>query len=225
MSFKIFLLYSNEDISEYEHPDIIPIKLNQTLFFESEFFRMIQIDDIPQVDTLGIITPAFSKKSTISFQDLLELCKTKPKQIKGFIQWATPIQDLLDYSVGAHGTNFLIVWNWLLYSLSLSYTKGCPGFFANTWIGPRDLFLEYVKIAKQAIESMENAPQYIQDKLHSNAGYKTPSKETQDNILKRDYYTYHCFLMERLICVFAHAKGLKLSSNSKVDGPDSQSPL
>ena len=72
MSTKLFLLYNDENISEYLHPDIIPLKLNQTPYFESEAFRML--DDLPNAENIGFLTPSAKRKiKDFSIEKILKL--------------------------------------------------------------------------------------------------------------------------------------------------------
>lgn len=210
MTYKLYLLYHDEDITNFHHPDIIPVKLNQTVYFESEFFRMLDISKIPDADTIGIITPTIEKKTKKSLSEFLSICELPIPHIQSFVHHEIRENDMLDLAVASHGEEFFTVWNYLLHSLHLKYEHGCQGFYSNTWIAPRNIFIEYVTIAKNAIQILDNSPKFIKDKLYSNSKYKIPTLKMME-VFKLSYYPLHPFIMERLICIFAHLKNKQLT--------------
>ena len=203
---KIFLLYNDEDISAFSHPDIIPVKLNQTEYFESEFFRMIEPADIPNADNIGIITPSlFNKCKGITLDELFKM-KPDPYIVKLY----TTNEPCENNATGYHGIFFIVLWSWILEQYDISYLNfnEYPGFFSNLWITRRDLFIEYLGFAKNTIKLIDNAPLRIKEVLETNPNYGHAKIST--DILQRrfgkPYYPWQPFLMERLICLFIHLK-------------------
>ena len=83
MVFKLYLLYSYENISSYLHNDIIPLKLDQTEFFESEAFRMLNESNLVQSDYIGFISPFVLETEMKKEKSLDEyICKIKPTHTK-----------------------------------------------------------------------------------------------------------------------------------------------
>jgi hypothetical protein len=207
MTTKIFLAYHDEDISNFDHPDIIPIKLDQTEYFESEIFRMLTPDMIPEADNIGIITPSIFKKVPELTIDLL-FSKT-PDPFTKFLVWMEhlPCDSL---AVICHGQMYMVINMWLLQQLNipLNITNQYSGFYSNMWITKRELFVEYLALAKRAIKCMDNCPPHIQyalrtDPLYNGSLMGTGILETR---FGRPYYPWQPFIMERLICAFAHLK-------------------
>ena len=203
---KIFLLYHEEDISIFNHPDIIPVKLNQTEYFESEFFRMIHPEDIPNVDNIGIITPSLFKKCKDITLDRLFEMRPNPHIVKLF-PTSEPCEN---NATGYHGIFFVVLWSWILEQYDISYLNfnEYPCFFSNLWITKRNLFIEYLAFAKNTMNLIDNAPLRIKEVLETNPNYRDSklSREILELRFGKSYYPWQPFLMERLICLFIHLK-------------------
>ena len=207
MITKIFLAYNDENISRFNHPDIIPVKLNQTEYFESEIFRMLTPDMIPEADNIGIITPSlFKKVPGITIESLF---KQSPEQFTKLLLWLEELpSDTL--SVQCHGQMYMVINLWLFEQLKfpLNIVNKFKGFYCNFWITKRSLFLEYLEVAKRAIKFLDSPPPHIQQALATDPLYS--GKLTGTGILEKrfgkHYYPWQPFIMERLICAFAHLK-------------------
>jgi hypothetical protein len=205
-STKIFLLYNDEDISVFNHPDIIPIKLNQTEYFESEFFRMIEAEDVPNADNIGIITPSLFKKCKDITLDTLFKMRPTPYIVKLF----TTNEPCENNATMYHGIFFVVLWSWILEQYDISYLNfnEYPAFFSNLWITRRDLFIEYLAFAKNTMNLIDKAPLRIKEVLETNPHYGDAKISTEILELRfgKSYYPWQPFLMERLICLFIHLK-------------------
>ena len=207
---KIFLLYNDEDISKYSHPDIIPLKLNQTEYFESEAFRMITPDMVPEVEQIGCIVPSYFKRTRCKNLDQLFQVNIS----HGFhkIKKTTAVCDVqfADY----HGENASKIWTWLLEQLDLQWTRNKYNLFhSNLWITTRDTFIEYLAFAKKVITLIDNAPSDIQNLLSTNPKY--PGKLIGTGILEKrfgkPYYPWQPFILERVVCLFDYVQECKNS--------------
>ena len=205
---KIFLLYSREDISRFQHEDVIPLKLDQGPYLESEAFRMLSYSDLPKCDAIGFITPK-------SFDNLLlsnnfELFMKYTLQVE--IKEITSVFDFdaytLEHGVTSHGETFRQIWNYVSEKLSykVDYAfKDVPVFFRNAWVGPRSQVIGFLYFAKEAIRIMDTAPE-IQDLLYSDPSYAEGKMSKADCIAKFGvpHYTYHPFIMEMIICLYKY---------------------
>jgi hypothetical protein len=205
-SIKIFLLYNDEDISAFNHPDIIPVKLNQTEYFESEFFRMIKPEDVPDVDNIGIITPSLFKKCNGITLDTLLKMRPNPYIVKLY-----PTNEPCENNATLyHGIFFIVLWSWILEQYDISYLNfnEYAVFFSNLWITRRDLFIEYLTFAKNTMNLIDNAPLRIKEVLETDPNYYLGKigKNTLELRFEKPYYPWQPFLMERLICLFIHLK-------------------
>jgi hypothetical protein len=207
MSTKIFLAYNDEDITEFTHPDIIPIKLNQTEYFESELLRMLTPYMIPQADNIGMITPSLFKKVPGITIESLFISNPDPFSKLAVPRHNIPCDILAKHY---HGHMYMIIMIWLLENLEvpLSVINRYNGFYCNMWITKRELFLEYLELAKKAIKLLDSPPPHIQYALLTDPNYKGKLIGTGilEQRFKKKYYPWQPFIMERLICVFAYVK-------------------
>jgi hypothetical protein len=207
MTTKIFLAYNDEDISAFQHPDIIPIKLDQTEYFESEIFRMLTPDMIPEADNIGIITPSLFKK--VPGITIDSLFTKNPDPFVKLLLWQEHIPaDVL--AVRYHGNMYMVINTWLFEQLKfpLSIVNNFKGFYCNLWITKRSLFLEYLEVAKRAIKHLDSPPSHIQNMLTTDPLYRGKLMRTGilEKRFRKPYYPWQPFIMERLICAFAHLK-------------------
>lgn len=207
MTTKIFLAYNNEDISEFNHPDIIPIKLDQTEYFESEIFRMLTPDMIPEADYIGLITPSIFRK--VPSLNLESLFTQNPNPFAKLSLW---LPDALCDSIAVkyHGQMYMVMYLWLLEQLNIPLTivNKYTAFYSNMWITKRSIFLEYLQLAKQAIKCLDSPPPHIKYALLTDSLYR--GKLIGTGILEerfgKPYYPWQPFIFERLICAFAYLK-------------------
>jgi hypothetical protein len=207
MTTKIFLPYYHEDISEFNHPDIIPIKLDQTEYFESEIFRMLTPDMIPNADNIGIITPSFFKK--VPGLTLNSLFNKQPNPFTKLVLWMEHIPcDIL--TIQYHGNAYMVIMPWLLQQLNIpvNIINKYKAFYCNMWITKRQVFLEYLDLAKKAIKCIDSAPPNIKLALSTDPKYngKLKGSGILEKRFGKSYYPWQPFIMERLICAFAYTK-------------------
>ena len=207
MTTKIFLLYNNEDIREYSHPDIIPLKLTQTPYFESEAFRMLE--DLPNAENIGFLTPSAKRKiKDFSIENIL---KINPDPIV-FLYKITPEISVEKQAVISHGKKFVDVWKYILDSHSISHSvmNTYVGGYSNLWLAKREFVVEFLNFAKKTIVHLDNAPSSIKDIIFSDSKY--PGKLINTGILNKrfgfNHYPWHPFIMERIICLFARIKNV-----------------
>jgi len=199
----LFLLYSNEDITNIKHPNIIPYKIhNQTVFFESEAYR--NMDDLPNTPNIGFITPAFFRKQQRTLNDIFEIIGTK------LLHQTFPLLEAetnrLAFLSKYHGENFIIIWKWLI--VELGYPEyidvDFKGFAANMWIANRNFVKRFLVVVKRAIYVCENAPDTIKKLLYSDSQYNGSIKHLCMEKFGVPHYPFHPFILENLPCFLSH---------------------
>jgi hypothetical protein len=201
---KLFLLYNDEDISEYSHPDIIPLKLNQTPYFESEAFRMLE--DLPNAENIGFLTP--SAKDKIKDFSIEKTLNLNPRPI--VYLYPSLINFIEKKTLEYIGEQFLIIWKYILdkHSIDHSVMNTYSGGYCNLWIAKKEFVCEYIEFARKTMEFLDNSPQEIRTLLFSDSTYH--GKLSNTGILNKkfgfNYYPFHPFVMERLISLFAKIK-------------------
>jgi hypothetical protein len=203
---KLFLLYYNEDISDYNHPDVIPLKLTQTPYFESEAFRMLE--DLPNAENIGFLTP--SAKNKIKDFSIEKILNLNPDPITFLYVINKQIEK---DSVLYHGKNFLTVWKYIFNTHSLSYSimNTYIGGYSNLWVAKREFVVEYLKFAKKTMFFLDTSPTLIQNIIFSDSNYRGKLMDT--GILNTrfgfNHYPWHPFILERLINLFAKIKNVE----------------
>ena len=202
----IFLLHHNEDISEFEHPCITPLQVKKGCkYYESQIFN--ELDEIPDTEFLGFITPSVFKK--YGKRDLNELVKQvqsiKPDTI---VPYAYNPNLCPGEAAQWHSPLFVSLWSWLIEEMGYSrdtndkYHVIC----CNMWFAPRHLFVKYIAFARKAMNIIENAPKHIQEAFFSDSGYRIGKAGPQECLEKFGvpHYPFHPFIIERLISFFKY---------------------
>ena len=198
----IFLLYNNEDISKFSHPNVVPYKIhNQTVFFESEAFR--SINDLPKANNIGFITPSFFRKQQRTLDDIFE---TTGDTLASTFPLVEAEENRLAFLSKIHGPNFLIIWKWLITELGYAeYVEmDFKGFSANMWIANRDFVQRFLVVIKRAIYICENAPDKMKTLLYSDSHYNGSIKHHCLEKFGVPHYPFHPFIMENLPCFLSH---------------------
>ena len=187
----------------------------QTIYYEGEVFRILNTNTIPKSIYVGFITPSFLRKA--GFIDIEEYINDYKLFFDGFAFYKYMDYEnvsLIDQAVIYHGPVFRELWIWWIKELGFTESDASSSkiklFFSNMWVLKYDYFIEYVEFAKNAINVLENAPKNIKLLLNSKCHHTTTIPI--DKIKQRgiDYFTYHPFLVERLICFFVYIKRLNI---------------
>ena len=184
------------------------IKLEpQTKYFEGAGFS--KITNIPNKKYIGILTPSITKKTGLSIDFIVDRINYHDADIIPLFYYGT---NVVDQAVIYHNEKFRIVWNWLLNQINFPTDVEIPSFFCNLWILKKKYFLEFLFFINKIILILEGSPPEIQMILNSDSMYEGRISR-EDLLLKTgySYYTYHPFMTERVICLFAKIKDLSVS--------------
>jgi hypothetical protein len=200
-----FLLYYDENITLYQHPNVTPIRLSQDHpeFFESRGF--LQIADIPNTDNIGFLTPSFLKKTKRSLHEICDLT-LDANTICGFL-FLTHEKTCLERAQWNHGTLFLKLWNYLLDKLGYIHLIGkdfvCS--YSNLWVTKRSIAKSYMGFMTHVITTMMGFEGPWKQSLESDSGYNGKLMESNQIVERTGFphYTFHAFLCERMIGLFA----------------------
>jgi hypothetical protein len=199
---KIFLLYNNEDITRFNHPDIIPYKLNQTLYFESQAFD--EIMHLPNVTNIGFITPSFFRKQKLSLEQVFEHCNKGLLQSTVFLLDST--SNRIEFATKYHGPAFKTIWTWLINELGYKkYSNDdFKGANSNMWVARREFVVKFLHEAKRAIFLCNNAPEHIKVLLFSDSRYDGQAKNQMMQKFGIPHYPFHPFILENLIAFYTY---------------------
>lgn len=203
-----YLFYNDEDISEFLHPYIIPIQLQPgTILFDSQGF--LNINSIPDVQNIGFLTPALLTKTHIKKVSDLFQFKIEPNTVYGFVfNYENCIYD----SLKCHGPNFKPIWDYMIEAMGYKDYIGRDfmNCYCNMWVSEAHYAKEFLTWVKQASQILYSAPESIQTLLNSDALYKSIPPKTLLEKFGFPYYTFHPFVLERLIGLFVIVHKLNL---------------
>jgi len=220
----IYLIY-HDDVSykrivKYEKYDYIKmIKIESTKYFESIIFKYLfeNKNEWIQKSHVGILTYTFETKIKKNLDELYEIIKNKIYQKNDVITFFnvgknllenmkchTYLGEIFDYSLPKIGINDKI-----------HYDK-IPGFYCNYWLAKTDIFNNYVTFANEYMKILDNNDDtFLQKLVNSDAQYRSCTEVASaqlQKIIGYPYYIYHCFVMERLPCIYFFMNNIATSS-------------
>jgi hypothetical protein len=203
---KMFLLYSYENIDNLKHPNIIPLKLNQTEYFESEAYRMLNEEDLPDCDNIAFISPKalqinIRNQSLDNYLNSLNknMNTIEPLHLEG-------LQYNFNSSVYFHGENFLKIWTILCYKIGYTNYEfnNVKMFYRNSWIAKRETVIGFLKFIKPLFKIMEEPQLKILGFTDAKYQGASLSKEVLLSKFGVPHYPLHPFVFERLICLYKY---------------------
>jgi hypothetical protein len=206
------ITYDDNQVSEYETYNNSHIRTKEQKSYLFEYNPIIDIvDNLPEgVEYLGVfswkfpIKTGFSKnilyKSLSHYKhkeyDFLNLSKSYWKNTSEYLHFSyknhPKLQELLKKLLVHLGKD--------VHPDRDNYT------YSNFFLMKTDLWKDYIENwVKPAIEFMDNDPEYFEDAIYTTG----LSSEKLKELTGLDYYTYHTFVLERLILFYVTNKQLK----------------
>lgn len=195
----------------------LPIEPNR--FFEGAMFRK----ELPgDTDWIGHVAYSYPKKiPAYDFEDLIkkyedyDIITLMPGLMHDFYQHAE-----------MYHPGFLEIWARLLELMGFEdyrkLSKPTP-FYCNYWIAKRTWFDKYRTIALRAMKLLEEDP-ILNELAEKDSNYKgTLLRLPADKLIQisgKPYYTFHPFIIERLVCFFAMVDGAKIKHVTAVEAAD-----
>ena len=208
--------YDKNQIPEYKNYDNSAIKTKEQKSWRFEYNPMIDIVskiETDEEDYLGILSYKFNEKTGIPKNILLKTLKKKKYQNYDFINlaqkyWKTT-KDYLKFGYDYH-QNLEPLVKRVLEKLNVPYEYNKDDYtYSNFFIMKKKFWKDYVdNWVVPALEFMENDPEYFENAKYF-AGL-TPEKLKE--LTELDHYTYHTFILERLICFFIKNRNLNATS-------------
>lgn len=193
-----------------------PLPVPKNLFFESYMFQ----ESYEHLKTTHIGHTAYSYMRKIPAFDFLELVKRHHD--KDAIALLPSNHNMYTFAETYH-PGFVQIWERLIMLLGYNDYKsyGVPvPFYCNYWIMKRELFLKYQAVAKKAMDLLTTDTTLV-ELANKDSSYKgthecLPSHRLLE-ICGKPYYTFHPFILERLVCFFVVAEGAKVQYVTKED--------
>lgn len=194
---------------------MVPVPPNK--FFESYMFT----NHYPEITTdyIGHVSHSYLRK--IPPLDLEILLEAHPVDIIALMPCNPGNKDMYAFAERWH-PGFLKIWARLIDLLDYGdYTK-LPQphpFYCNYWIMKRKLYIKYARLAKRAMDLLESDAE-LRALVNENSSFGGTLDACSGGPLEccgKPYYTFHPFIMERLICFFAAVEKLNVHHISQED--------
>ena len=208
---------------EREYDWIRVLRIPNTKWMESAVFSILsqpeyRMDwDREEIQFVGLLKYNFQEKSP--FYDFPVLCETESADwdVWTFVNghendYQIPNPSMITYAGICH-TLFPVIW-YLLFQdqvpLEQLFSPAIPSFYSNSWIAKRPYMASLVACMEDARHRMETV-EPLRTLLHYNANYlqRLPTERLQE-IMSLPYYTYHCFVMERIPCLHFWSTGARI---------------
>lgn len=211
MKFMVYVLYHDDTSKAYidqHYPFswVKPVFIPTTNYFESIFFiKMMRelYDEWKDLDYVGVMTWKANQKVQINEQNMLV------KMIRG-----ADVIPLSFYRTGYNSKvvawasechpNFKSLWTKMTQHLGYDEAKALsediPAFYYNYWLAKPKWVVGYLEHVQKAYEYLEKEPS-IQEELHADSKFALDKPRPG-----MAYLTHHCFLLERLPCLYFWTK-------------------
>jgi glycosyltransferase involved in cell wall biosynthesis len=209
------IVYDNEkQVVEYTPYDNSGIRTKEEKSWRFEYNPIIDIvskGGDPET-YLGIFSWKFLSKTAVSKSILYKTLNMQKYNDYDFIglsrrYWKSP-KEYLEFSF-SHHPKLEVLLNRVLDHLGKSEYHKEEYVYSNFFLMKTKYWVDYVENwIKPALEFMENDPEYFE-----NANYSTGLDPVKlKELTGLDYYTYHTFVLERLILYYIADKKLKVKS-------------
>ena len=206
-----------------QYPWIHPLRILPSRYMESEAWRVLGDPSSPEwalwqnSKYVGVFKYNFTEK--YPFYDFLDLCRKEGDHwdlwtfVNGHEEnYGIPNPSMLVYAGICH-TLFPVIWYELFKDngvpLEKLFSHEIPPYYSNAWIVHRNAFQDYLNFVRHIMNRMETV-EPLRTLLHYNANYLQRMTESSlVHAMSVPYYTYHCFVLERLPCFLFWFLGLR----------------
>jgi len=204
METKIYsIVYDKNQIAEYEKYDNSHIKTIEQRSYFFEYNVLIDIIDNFSINDeyLGIFSHKFPFKTGLFKKKLFKILEQNPNyDIYTFCSNRVKLKGkYLEFTEKVH-PGFLDLFNKLCNDLGLVVKEPKYIVYSNFFIAKTKIYKEYVnEIIKPAIELLET--KYKQE-VWQDSNYKGLEKDKLKQYTGLDFYTYHSFILERVMLMY-----------------------
>lgn len=196
--------------------DFIPLFNNKSdhLLESGVIKRMYEEKDHLLDEYYGVVSHKFYKKihKTSSYVlDQIENCPTRPDVFSFFEK--NPKLNLVNQGNSWHPLFkdiYLRISKLLEWDIDIDNPKHkMEGIYSNHWIAKSSVYDEYVRDWLIPVINICEKDRKLKKMIWSDANYISHDRlkpEQCEAIFNRPYYTYHCFILERLFPIFCYIK-------------------
>lgn len=190
-----------------ENPLFLPVLIPQNKFFEAQLFTQDVVKGL-NTDYVGHVAYSYLKK--IPAYDFESLVGMNPNA--DVITLMTGQHDMYEFANMYH-PGFMEVWDRLVRLLGYEPNPAPKPFYCNYWIMKKEIFEKYCVVAQRAMKFLDE-DFVLKDLVNRDSGYKgthecLPADKLME-ICGKPYYTFHPFIIERLVCLFVDREKCKV---------------
>ena len=157
-------------------------------------------------DYTGFFSWKFRAKTGMNKRVLFNLLKEKKYTEYDIINLCEPLpKPYLEFTENNH-KGFMELFVNLCADLRLKVNEPKHTIYSNFFIAKKEVFIEYQKLLRHAIDLLENK---YKIEAWKDSGYKGLGKERLKQATGLDHYTMHTFILERLISAWIDNKNIK----------------
>lgn len=174
--------------------------------------RMYQSNDFKDCDYYGVVSHKFYKKihKTSSYvKQQIEEHPTKPDVFSFFEK--NPKLNLVNQGNTWHelfSDIYVRLAKVLKWDIDITNPKHkMEGIYSNHWIAKKEVYEEYCRDYLIPVINALESDKKLKKMIWSDANYISHDRlnaEQCEKIFNRPYYTYHCFILERLFPIFCY---------------------
>ncbi len=202
----IYIVYHDDDsydkIKQYENnPSLKLIKIKQTKYFESVIFDHLEENkqEWENKKYVGVLTYSFERKKNKNILDIINKIKEREYNLNNLFHFEN-----LDIYKNYRHVNMQDILTVTLQKMNINFdfTNKNIIFYCNYFVTTPELMKEYIIFLKKIKEIYETEP--LNTILFDNAQYIEGALKPEKLIIMtgKPYYTYHCFVVERLAPIF-----------------------
>jgi hypothetical protein len=181
-------------------------KIYSTKYFESIIFIYLDQNRAEWINKKFVGFLTYNSYKKISLFDIEYLAKQYSNYdvIPFNNVFSSPLLIISEY----YHPSFINIWEQILlllnYDINDILSLKIPVFYNNYWMAKPEWVLKYIEFYKNVVHIMENNMK-IKYLLYQNSSYKGKLLEYPGILIKicgRPYYTFHPFIIERIVCFF-----------------------
>ena len=178
-----------------------------TIAEKSYLFEYNVILNTPIVnDYTGFFSWKFRAKTGMNKRVLFNILQEKNYTEYEVINLCEPLpKPYLEFTELNH-KGFMEFFSKVCIDLGLKVSEPKHNIYSNFFIAKKEVFIEYQELLKQAIELLETK---YKKEAWNDSGYKGLPKERLKEATGLEHYTFHTFILERLLSVWIDNKQIK----------------
>jgi len=201
------IMYEQGQVYNFE-PYLNEVNSVEQLSYLFEYNPMLKLIPQSNKDYVGIFSHKFGAKTGLARNRVNKIIESESLNNTDIISFCLQIPEYLKWTEKAH-PGFLWRFSKLCKELGLTLKEPKNVVYSNFFVAKKEVYLEYTELLKKAIMCLTDESY----KAFDSANYKSGlSSEELFEKTGLTHYTWHTFLLERLLSVWIDNKKLKVKN-------------